>query len=221
MSQRNISISDADLDSCFDPWHRESRVYEHIDDFIKGPTRYLFLEYYGTITLSYSACPDAWCQKFSDHGGVYGIVLELIEQPRSCQILQEVDLNDSFITMTKQLWTEIKDHEYIHIFVHLYEMVDLLHQINIIHADVKPDNLADYDITKSSVLFDFSSSWVYTDNLPCLDPFKRKPRTLDERRDGELDAVRQFVIRYTNLLCLRSSSSPYIGRVLAVVRYNS
>jgi hypothetical protein len=65
-TDRNIVVSDIDLDSFFNPWHRESRAYEHIDDHIKGPARSLFLEYYGTAKAPYSSCPDTWRLKFPD-----------------------------------------------------------------------------------------------------------------------------------------------------------
>jgi serine/threonine protein kinase len=196
LAKRNIIVSDTDLDSFFNPWHRESRAYEHIDDHIKGPERFFFPEYYGTAKVPYSSCPDAWRRNFPDDGDVCIIVLELLEKSRFSPGLSELRLSESLLMTAKRLYSELGDYEYVHIFVHLSEMVDILHQIKIIHSDVKPDNLIDYSVTKSSVLFDFSRSWVSIDSLPCLDPFKKEPKTFEERRDSELDGVRRLVLLY-------------------------
>lgn len=194
LSKRNIVVSDTDLDSFFNPWHRESRAYEHIDDHIKDPERSFFPEYYGSAKVPYSSCPDMWRWAFPDHGDVCIIVLELLDKPRFSPRLPELSLSNPSLMKAKQLYSELKDYEYVHIFVHLYEMADILHQIKIIHSDIKPENLVDYSITRSSVLFDFSRSWVSMNNsVPCLDPFKTKPRTFEERRDSELDAIRRMV----------------------------
>jgi serine/threonine protein kinase len=196
LAKKNINISDADLDSFFNPWHRESRVYEHIDNHITGSERSFFPEYYGSTKLPYLSCPTVWCRTFPDHGDVCIVVLELLEIPRINLRLPELTLNESSLNTAKQLYSEIKNYEYIHIFIHFCEIIDILHRIKIIHSDLKPDNLIDYSITRSSVLFDFSRSWVSMDNLPCLDPFKRKPKTFEERRDSELNAIKHIVLRY-------------------------
>jgi serine/threonine protein kinase len=196
LSKKGISVLDADLDSYFNTWHRESRAYEHINDHIKGPARTLFPEYYGTAKLPYSSCPDAWRRAFPDHSEACIIVLELLDNPRSGCRLPDLNLSKFLLMRAKQVYCESKDYEYTHILIHLYEIVDILHQTKIIHSDIKPDNLIDYSVTKSSVLFDFSRSWVSMDSLPCLDPFQRKPKTFEERRASELDGVRNLVLLY-------------------------
>jgi serine/threonine protein kinase len=200
--RRGIFVSDADLDSYFNPWHRESRAYEHIDDHIKELARTWFPEYYGTAKLPYSSCPDAWRRAFPDHGKVCIIVLELLDNPRSSCRLPDLSLSKFLIMRAKQVYWESNDYEYTHIFVHLHEIIDILHQIKIIHSDITLDNLIDYSVTKSSVLFDFSRSWVSVDGLLCLDPFQRKPKTFEERRASELDGVRSLVLLYAYLRLL-------------------
>ena len=74
------------------------------------------------------------------------------------------------------------DPEYIHIFIHFCEMVENLHCAKIINADLKANNLIDCAIGGRPVLLDFSKSCTYLNNIPCLDPFKKKPWTFEERR---------------------------------------
>jgi len=193
--KKNIIVSDKDLDSFFNPWHRESRAYEHIDSHVKGPERSFFPEYYGTTKIPHSSCPDTWRRTFADHGDVCVIILELLEKPRFSPQLPELNLSEPFLSTAKQVYSESKDYEYVHIFVHLYEMINTLHQIKIIHSDLKPENLIDYSVTRCSVLFDFSRSWASMDSLLCLDPFTRKPMTFEERRDSELQSIRRLVLR--------------------------
>lgn len=71
--------------------------------------------------------------------------------------------------------------------------------IIIIEPKVNLDNPIDYSLPKILILFNFSRSWVSMDNLLCLDPFKKKPKTFEERRDTELDGVRRMVLLYSYL----------------------
>lgn len=100
------------------------------------------------------------------------------------------------LEMAREINAELNDPEYVHIFVHFYEMVNTLHQVNVHHRDLKNDALTDFEVTKASVLFDFSMSTVYTD-LPCLDVYLRKPRTFERVRAGEIELVKKLVIRYS------------------------
>ena len=199
LSSKMITISDTSLKHCFNPWHRESRAYERIDKHITGPLRSLYPQYYGSAALRYSSCPFEWRRKFPDHGNVDMIVLELLDQQRPSSQLPEMNLSASLLSMAKEIYLNLGNREYIHIFIHLCEMVDILHRVGIIHADIKPENLLDYTVMSSSVLFDFSKSWVYADDLPCLDPFQKKPRTFEERRNGELESIKRLVLLYAYL----------------------
>lgn len=187
--KRGIVVSDMGLDTCFNPWHRESRVYEHIDRYVENTLRPLFLEYYGTATLPYSSCPLQWRREFNDFGKVSIIVLELLDKPRSCP-RSPLSLSEATLVTAKDVYSELTDDEYVHIYIHLREAVDILHQHGIIHGEIAPKALM------NSVLFDFSKSWVDTGDLPCLDElFKPKPRTFEKRRDGELKAIRNLVLK--------------------------
>jgi hypothetical protein len=115
-------------------------------------------------------------------------------------VYRQTQLRQVLLIAAKQLHPKSKDHEYVHIFVHLYEIINSLDQIKVIHADFKLVNLVSYAVTKSSVLFDFRESWVYMNSLLCLDPFKRNPRTFEDRSDSELDSIRRIVLLYSFFL---------------------
>jgi serine/threonine protein kinase len=193
--KKKIYISDSDLESCFDPWHRESRAYERLDSLVKGPFRSLFPEYYGTTKIPYASCPISWKVSNLDHGEVCIVVLELLEGP-SAPLTHNVILSDQSLAMARKLYLEGNDCECVHMFTHTCEMVDILHRAKIIHGDLKPDNLLDHDSAGKPVLLDFSRSWTYVEDLPCLDMFKRQPRKLKERRLGELGDIKYMVISY-------------------------
>ena len=183
---QGIRIEDADLNACFNLWHRESRAYEHIDRKVSEPKRSLYPRYYGTVEIAYTSCPKAWQCIYPAHGKVGAIVLELLSESRPWPILPELYWSGS-LSRARQLYSELRDVEYVHIFIHLLEIVDTLHNIGIIHSDVKAENV------RRSVLFDFSKSWVYTEDLPCLD--RGQPRTLEQRQEGELKAIYNLVKR--------------------------
>ena len=71
--------------------------------------------------------------------------------------------------------------------------------IIIVGQKVNLDNPIDYSLKKTLVVFNFSRSWVSIYNLLCLDPFKKKLKTFEERRDTELDGVRRMVLLYSYL----------------------
>jgi len=98
LSKKDISVSDNDLDSFFNPWHRESRTYEHIDTNIKGPERLFFPKYYGTAKIPYSSCPARWRWSFPDHGDVCIVVLELLKKLRVSPGLPKLVLSKSLLT---------------------------------------------------------------------------------------------------------------------------
>ncbi len=127
------------------------------------------------------------------------VILELLDKPRDSPELPKLSLSNSLLRKAKQLYFQQKDYEYIHVAIHLYEIFDTLHQIRIIHSDIKSQNFIDYAITGSPVLFDFSISWVSMNGLLCLDRFRRKPRTFEERRDSELDYIERLVLWYAYL----------------------
>ncbi|KAH7418728.1 hypothetical protein BKA64DRAFT_655078 [Cadophora sp. MPI-SDFR-AT-0126] len=192
--KKGVQVSDADLNYCFNPWHRESRAYERIDERVRGSARSLFPEYYGTAKLLYSSCPEPWRRANPDHGDVCMVILELLDQPRPCQDGHDLRLSDYSLILAKNLHSDSMDPEYIHIFIHLCEMVETLHHAEIIHADLKEDNIIGFAIAGRPMLLDFSKSWTYSDNIPCLDPFKKKPWTFEERRIAELDTIKFTVL---------------------------
>lgn len=71
--------------------------------------------------------------------------------------------------------------------------------IIIVELKVNLDNPVDYLLMKALVLFNFSRSWVSMNNLLCLNPFKKKLKTFEKRRDTELDGVRRMVLLYSYL----------------------
>lgn len=176
-----VSVSHQSSAAC------EGRAYEHIDRKISEPDRSLYPRYYGTLELAYSSCPKAWQRAYPDHGKVGAIVLELLLESRPWPTLPEL-YQSSSLFRARQLYSELGDVEYVHIFIHLSETVDTLHNIGIIHSDIKAENI------RPSVLFDFSKSWVYMKDLPCLD--RGQPRTLKQRQEGELKAICNLVKRY-------------------------
>lgn len=198
--KKGITVSDADLDSCFNLWHRESRAYEHIDRYIPGPQRSLYPEYYGTSKVPHQLCPAAWRHAHPEEIIVCIIVLELFEEPRPRGIVIDLSLSTSSLKMAKELYSGMKNHEYIHIFIHLCEMLDTLHQIGVVHGDVKPENLINCSVTGFAVLCDFSIAWVYTNSRPRLDRFLRNPRTLEEASNGEREGMKHMIVRYAQQL---------------------
>jgi serine/threonine protein kinase len=194
--KKGITVSDADLDSCFNLWHRESRAYEHIDRYIPGPQRSLYPEYYGTSRIPHYRCPAGWRYASPDQSMVCIIVLELFEEPRSRKVPIDLSLSTLSLQMAKELYSGMKDHKYIHIFIHLCEMLDPLHQTGVIHGDIKPENLINCSVAEIAVLCDFSIAWVHTNGRPCLDRFQHKPTTLEEDIEGEREGMKDMVIRY-------------------------
>ncbi|KAH6724412.1 hypothetical protein BKA61DRAFT_588416 [Leptodontidium sp. MPI-SDFR-AT-0119] len=192
--RKGVQVSDADLNYYFNPWHRESRAYERIDECVKGSARSFFPEYFGAAKLPYSCCPKPWRWAYPDQGDVCMVILELPDQRQPCQDEHDLRLSDESLISAKKLHADSMDPEYIHIFIHLCEMVETLHQAKIIHADLKEDNLIDFAIGGRPVLLDFSISWTYSDNIPCLEPFRRTPRTFEERRIGDLYGIEYMVL---------------------------
>jgi hypothetical protein len=193
LSRRKICIEDADLDTCFNLWHRESRAYEHIDRHINEPIRSFFPRYYGALELAYTACPKAWQRAYPEHGKVGAVVLELLSESRAWPTLPESYASGSLLR-ARQLYSELGDVEYVHTFIHLSEIVQTLHNIGIIHGDITAENIS------RSALFDFSKSWVFIGGLPSID--HGSIRTLNERQEGELIGVYDMVKRYYSFLFL-------------------
>ncbi|KAH9211365.1 hypothetical protein DL95DRAFT_392544 [Leptodontidium sp. 2 PMI_412] len=156
--RKGVQVSDADLNYYFNPWHRESRAYERIDECVKGSARSFFPEYFGAAKLPYSCCPKPWRWAYPDQGDVCMVILELLDQRQPCQDEHDLRLSDESLISAKKLHADSMDPEYIHIFIHLCEMVETLHQAKIIHADLKEDNLIDFAIGGRPVLLDFSIS---------------------------------------------------------------
>ena len=195
LSKRKIWINDTDLDTCFNLWHRESRAYEHVDRVVNEPMRSFFPKYYGTLELAYTACPKAWRCAYPEHGKVGAIVLELLSESRPWPTLPK-SYRSILLPKARQLYCDLGDVEYVHIFIHLSEAVETLHGIGVIHGDVQADNIS------HSVLFDFSKSWVFSEGLPSID--QGRMRTLKDRQKGELAGIYDMVKRYyySLLLCI-------------------
>ncbi|KAG4439707.1 hypothetical protein IFR05_004785 [Cadophora sp. M221] len=150
--RNNVQVSDDDLNHYFNPWHRESRAYERIDECIKGSARTFFPKYFGAAKLPYSCCPTPWRQANSNESDVCMVVLGLLDQrqpqpqPQPCQDEQDLRLSDESLISAKKLHSDLMDPEYIHVFIHLCEMIETLHKAKIIHADLKEDILIDLAI---------------------------------------------------------------------------
>jgi len=94
-------------------------------------------------------------------------------KPQFSLRLPELSLSKPSLIKAKRLYSKLKDYEYIHIFIHLYEIADILPQIKLIYSDIKPENLVDYSVTRSLVLFDFSKSWVSINNSALVSIYLR------------------------------------------------
>jgi hypothetical protein len=55
------------------------------------------------------------------------IILELLEKPRFSPELSELRLSESLLMTAKRLYSELGDYEYVYIFVHLSEIVNILY----------------------------------------------------------------------------------------------
>ena len=130
---------------------------------------------------------NVWQRQYPDHGKVGAIVLELLSESRPWPILPELYWSSSSLFRARQLYSELGNIEYVHIFLHLLEMADTLHNVGIIHGDIKAENV------KCSMLFDFSKSWVYMEDLPCLD--RGQVRILKQGKEGELKVIYNLVKR--------------------------
>jgi hypothetical protein len=179
-------VSDKAIENFFDPWHRESRTYEQIDQHIAYPARNFVPGYYGTAMIPHSSCPKLWRRTVPDEGPVQVVVLELLNGPRNLEQPRFTEVNELSLSKAKELHLDL---ESTHIFLHIREMVDTLYNARISHGDIKPDAFVDYGLIGGQAMYDFSKSWVANYRSPCLDPFSRRPRRLDEHFDGELEAV--------------------------------
>lgn len=147
--------------------------------------------------------PYSWPDAFSNSIDVHCVVLESVEKTAekpTATILSEVKLSEASSMMAKVIYAKTKSCQDVHVFIHFCEMIEKLHQAQIIHGDLKHDNLLDYSIAQRPVLLDFSRSWTYTDDLPCLDPFRREPRRFEERCLAELLVIREMVLSYAAAL---------------------
>jgi hypothetical protein len=214
LGQRGYHLTNEAMEILFYAWHRESCAYEHMEKHIPEWAREYFPVYYGTTTIPFSSCPLSWQHSWAKkkapaQEGVCAIVLELLEGPRTPsqrpliisdeRLIPERQLNisDESVESASALLDSL-DVSTVHVYVHVMEIVEVLHNARVIHGDIRHDAFLDYSVTGAEVMLDFSKSYVYSEDkkIPCLDPFRRSPRTIDERKKGENIAVRSLVERY-------------------------
>lgn len=191
---RKYNLSDDELEARFHPWRREMRVYQQIDKYIQGPDRQFFPKYYGATKLSRKLFSRWGYMKVTED--IPAIILELLDGKEIHNHQYELQISDSTRQVAQELYNaDGIDAEYIHIYIHCMEKIDILHGGRIIHSDIKPDVF----MNCASVMIDFSHSWSWEDGKdePCLDPFspRRGPRSFETRSEGERDGFRSSVIR--------------------------
>ncbi|ELR02807.1 hypothetical protein GMDG_05744 [Pseudogymnoascus destructans 20631-21] len=192
---QSYNLSDAELEARFHPWRRERRVYEHIDKHISYPTRQFFPIYYGATMLSWKLCPREWRTFHNNREDVPIIILELLDGIEVHNAQGDVRISNSTRQYAQELYKNGLDAEYVHIYIHCMEKMEVLHGARVIHGDIKPDVF----MNCASVICDFSRSWSWDEGKeePCLDAFSphRGPKSFEDRRKGEQDSLRTMVIR--------------------------
>lgn len=143
--------------------------------------------------LSRKKCPRPWrASHHTERNDVPIIVLELLDGTTVHNAQSDMQIGDITRQTAQELYKNGLDAEYVHMYIHCMEKVEVLHDARVIHGDIKPDVFMNY----ASVICDFSASWSWNeDKDECLDPFShRGPRTFETRREGEQDSVRDMVI---------------------------
>jgi serine/threonine protein kinase len=170
------------------------RVYQQIDKYIQGPDREFFPKYYGATKLSRKLFPR-WGY-VEDREDIPVIILELLDGKEIHNERYELQISDSTGQVAQELYNDDGiDAEYIHIYIHCMEKIDILHGGRIVHSDIKPDVF----MNCASVMIDFNHSWSWEDGKdePCLDPFRRRqgPTTFELRSKGDRSCFRSELIR--------------------------
>jgi serine/threonine protein kinase len=121
------------------------------------------------------------------------IFLELLDEKQDCEVPPELQISDETRQKARELYRNGVDAEYVHIYVHCMEKIEVLHNAKIIHGDIKPDIF----MNNASVVCDFSRSWSWEDNKPCLDKFnpRQGPRSFETRKEGERKLLQKLVLK--------------------------
>ena len=131
-----------------------------------------------------------------DTEGIPIIILELLDGKEIHNEEYNLQISDSTRQVAQKMYNDDGiDAEFIHIYIHCMEKIEILHRGRVLHNDPKPDIFMNH----ASVVIDFSHSWSWEEGKdePCLDPFRRSqgPRSFEARRDGEQNFMRSLVIR--------------------------
>lgn len=111
------------------------------------------------------------------------VILELIDGTQNQKGLSDLQISDATVQEAQDLLKQNLDAEYVHMYIHCMEKIEVLHNAKIIHGDVKPDIF----LNCASVVLDFSRSWSWEGGEPCLDSFlpQKGPRSFETRRCGK------------------------------------
>jgi serine/threonine protein kinase len=173
------------------------RVYQQIDKYIQDPDRQFFPKYYGATKLSRKLFPR-WGY-MGDTEDIPVIILELLDEKEIHNDQYELQISDSTRQVAQELYNYYGiDAEYVHIYIHCMEKIDILHGGRVVHRDIKPDVF----MNCASVIIDFSHSWSWEDGKdePCLDPFRRRqgPTTFESHSKCERDSFRRLVTEWVH-----------------------
>jgi hypothetical protein len=118
----------------------------------------------------------------------------LIDGTQTQKGLPDLQISDATVQEAQDLLKQNLDVEYVHIYIHCMEKFEVLHNAKIIHGDPKPDIF----LNCASVVLDFSRSWSWEDDGPCLDSFlpRKGPRSFETRRRGERNWLLGLVKEY-------------------------
>jgi hypothetical protein len=105
-----------------------------------------------------------------------------------------LQISDATVREAQDLLKQNLDAEYVYTYIHCMERFKVLYNAKIIHGDVKPDIFLNY----TSVVLNFSRSWSWEDDEPCLDSFLQRKglRSFETPWRGERNWLLEFVKGY-------------------------
>ncbi|KAI9934624.1 hypothetical protein MW887_000240 [Aspergillus wentii] len=175
-----------------DPFLNEARALEHLDRFCPASRRIYFPQYLGVITdIKRSEYPSIYVLRRR------AVVLEAI-YPRlsSRRIFAETDHDDS---LAQEFYERLSIHIpnisqfekdwYASLFRNRLRQITTLHDIGIIHGDVRDDHFRLPKDYYDTVLYDFSVSYTFSPSMPCRRRRRRPFLTMAKIEKQQLQEI--------------------------------
>ncbi|PWY86483.1 hypothetical protein BO94DRAFT_575555 [Aspergillus sclerotioniger CBS 115572] len=185
-----------------DPFLNETRAFDHIDRLCPPSRRAFFPRFHGVITnIKRSEFPPIYKLRRR------AVVLEAIVPDIACRRLLAAEsysvLVDNFALKLKDLPLSVFEIEwYRSLFENRLRRVNALHDIGIVHGDIRDDHFRIPGDSYDTVLYDFSNSYTFSPRLPYR-VASRKALPLSKIRQYEEGYVSDQVYRRAQQMDLR------------------